>query len=767
MSYNSGIMKRKKISAILLFLFTVAVLYSVDSAESMVSQSSIESAYRDIGIEQADNLNQFGYDYFGRWAPSVTGPIDSSYVVGPGDVLRIYVWGEPVEFGELENSYEIPVAQDGRLFFPPVGRISVWGSTIDRVREVITEQLRRRFRNFEIDIVPAEVRQIPIFVSGFVASPGVVQATSIWSVLDILSEAGGITKDGSLRDIRLIRRDGTVIPVDLYDLFLFGRGALPRIQEGDIVMVPPVGSVAAAGGEVVRPAIYELAQGETVADLLQFSGGVKLSGSSQRGTLLRRDGEGYIVSEGSSLTEAFLDHRLESGDLLLFAQGASARADLVSVKGSVLYPGVYSLDETRTLSALLEKARVRPDTDLSYGTIMRNFPQDNENPYIVFNPAEVLDPDHAADYTLTFMDTVELYRKESSLPRAPIQVFGEIQGGITAYRQGITLLDVLSERNVAQPAMYQARIIRDGETMDPILLRDLMVRADMDHNIELMPGDKVVIVRNDELAYDEGSIRVLGNVGTPGVFSLIPGMRLADALERAGGFEDRAYPRGMVVMRDSVRKQQVEQFLQSASMLERQIEQLAQAIDGQSLSADIRISLQSQIVQQRTILDLAYERSEEAFGRIALGIREIDSPDHIRNTPDDILLEDGDYIFVPKTPGYVMVMGDINSGIAVPYDETKTVRDYLNDVGSIDTRSHRIMLLRVNGKVVNGEKTFFGGTTLARNTLQPGDVIFAQREIKIPTGITFRNHMLDLINAVGSVSTTVLTTMNLIDRLSE
>ncbi len=725
--------------------------------------SSIERSYRDIGIEQAEELKQYGYELFGAWQPPSVGPVGREYIVGPGDVLRMYIWGDPVEFGDLESTYEIPVEEDGRIFFPPLGRISVWGSSIERVTSIITDQLRRRFSGFEIDIVPAEIRQFPVFVSGFVHNPGVVTVTSLWSVLDVLTQTGGVTKEGTLRNIRITRRDGETETVDLYNLFIFGRGEMPKIQEGDVINVTPVGKVAAAGGEVVRPGIYELTDGETVADVLEFSGGIRLSGARERGTLLRREGEDYAVSEGSVLHEQFLASPIEHGDLLLFAVGAAARANLITVKGHVLFPGVYSLTETPVLSELLEKARIRPDTDLSFGTIERAFPEPGEDAYIVFNPREVLDPENDIDYQLNFRDAVELFRKEVTLPKPPIQVFGDIPGGLAAYREGIALLDVLSNKEVPSPAHYQARVIRDGRTIDQVLLRDLLVRGDLQKNLPLQPGDKVFVVRNEEAVYDEGTVKVLGTVERPGVFEITSGMRLSDALELAGGFGDRAYPQGMVVVRESLREQQQRQFEQSASMLEKQIEQFAQAIAAQSLSDDVKFTLQSQIVQQQSILDLARERSDDVFGRIAMGIGDIQSLDEIRGTVDDIILEDGDFIKIPTIPGYIAVMGDIHSGIAVPYDPDQTVRGYLDDVGSIDTRNQKIMIMKTNGKIIHGERTFFGGTTLARETLDPGDLIFAQREIRIPSGITFRNSFMEIVESVAKLAQAIVLSDQAID----
>lgn len=751
---------KKRWFLVTVMIFAVCAYAAADNTEVL---SPIEHAYQEIGIAPAEGLKQYGYDLFGRWVPSAVGPVGGDYILGPGDVLRIYIWGDPVDMGSLQSTYEIPVAEDGRMFFPPVGRISVWGTSIARVQDLLIDQLKLRYRNFELDIVPAEVRQIPVFVSGFVKQPGLVTANSLWSILDVLSAAGGVSKDGSLREVKIVRPQGTV-SVDLYDLFIFGKGNLPKIQEGDVVLVPPIGNVVAGGGEVVRPGIYELAKGETIEDLLRFTGGVRFSGAVERGTLIRRDGTGYAVSEGSVRDREFLTKQVQNGDLLLFALSGSAQANLVTVGGHVLYPGIYSITDTQMLSSLLRKAQLRPDTDLAFGTLERMLPDEDGNSYLVFNVAQVMNLDNDIDIVLSPMDTVTLYRKELSLAQAPIHVFGEIEGGISAYRPGITLLDVLASRRIDSPERYQARIIRSGETIELILLRDLLVRGDKTKNVLLQPADRVVVVRNDELAYDEGSIKVLGNVAGPGVYTVTPGMKLSDVLEAAGGFTEHAYPSGIVVLRESVRQKQADQLRQSTALLERQIGNLIQAMASETLSSDVKMVLQAQIIQQQAVLELAQERSYDDLGRIALNLRDVGSADEIRGTPNDILLEDGDSIFVPKRPDYIIVMGDMQTGIALPYEPKKTVREYITDVGGISTSDHKLTVIQASGRMIQGERTLFGGSTLGREYLLPGDIILAVRELRIPSGVSISRGLVSLIETANNTASLILNIIDIRDK---
>lgn len=760
-------MKRKilGISILSLIIIMAAASLPAQDAVNEVELSPIEKAYQELNIAGAEGLGQFGYDLLEEWQPTAKGPVNDTYVVGPGDVLRVYIWGEPVDFGSIQGTYEVPVENDGKIFLQPAGRLSVWDLTLEQIVQQITEKLEKKYRNFTVDVSPAEIRDISIFVSGYVQKPGVVTASSIWSILDVIGAVGGVTKKGSLRNIIIYRGDDE-INVDLYDLFINGRNSLPQIREGDVVKVPPVGKVAAAGGRVVQPGIYEFKQGESLDDLLEFSGGVQFSGAEEKGTLIRESGNGYVVSEGSSLDSRFRSRELADGDLVLIASSGKAGAEYISVSGRVLYPGVYSVKATPLLSELLRKAGIRPDTDMQFATLVKGYPEGTEDSYIVFSPADVLNEDNNIDYELSPLDAVELYEKESEYAAAPIQVFGDISGGITAYQEGISLLDVLNNKNILNPEKFHARIIRNGSVIGQVQLKDLFIVGDMKKNMTLEPGDKVVIMENDDSVADLNSVKILGNVKAPGVFTIKEGQTLSELLKKAGGFSENAFPEGLVVVRDSIREEQMRQLRHNITVIQQQIADLSTAIAAEALDVDVKIALQGQISRQKSMLQMAEDNIEEAAGRIVLGLSRVDTPEDIAGTADDIVMKPGDHIYVPDVPSHITVMGDLNSIIAVPYDPSKKVIEYLEDVGGITVKDYALAIRKSNGKMINGISYWMGGNSLVNKTLDPGDVLMAVKSIELPDNVMFKNNFTYILDSVSKLTSTVYTTIEIVNAFS-
>src|SRR5690625_1502049 len=161
---------------------------------------------------------------------------------------------------------------------PKAGLITVWGLTFQEVRDVIAQEVQQYYAGVQVSVAMARTRTMPVYVFGEVGTPGMHNLSSLSHVMHGLIAAGGIKPSGSLRNVQIIRQGETAITIDLYDLLL--KGDLPtelRLQNDDIIFVPPIGPVAGIAGEVRRPAIYELADGETLLDLVKLAGGVARS----------------------------------------------------------------------------------------------------------------------------------------------------------------------------------------------------------------------------------------------------------------------------------------------------------------------------------------------------------------------------------------------------------------------------------------------------------------------------------------------------------
>lgn len=386
------------------------------SAPQAPALSSIEAMFAGMAAEIGDSpqeLFQFGYSLFEQPAAPSLASIGDDYVLGPGDSLVLYLWGDPVDIKELSASYVFSVDRNGNIFFPPAGQIAVWGQNLASVRSLIKGVLDRRYKRLEMNLTLAALRQFPVFVSGYAGNPGTVLVTGADTVLSVLSRAGGIKKTGSLRKV-LLNRQGKNAPekieIDFYDSLIKGLPVDLRIREGDSVFVPGIGPVAALGGALKRPAIYELKAETDLTAALELAGGRLPSAYSGGLSLLRFSAMGKTLASGDLSDSAFASQKLLDGDYVSFGKTAEALVGEVRISGPVKYSGRYEIASFKTLKALLEKAQALPEMNLFYGRVYRIGAEGADKSF-AFSPREVLSGN---DIPLAEFDRVVLYRYDEA-----------------------------------------------------------------------------------------------------------------------------------------------------------------------------------------------------------------------------------------------------------------------------------------------------------------------------------------------------------------
>ncbi|MEK9139321.1 MAG: polysaccharide biosynthesis/export family protein, partial [Bacteroidota bacterium] len=314
-------------------------------------------------------LPYFGYDIFATtpsaFEPTAVGPVDPEYIIGPGDVLRVAVWGQV----ELQN--ELTVDKEGRIFIPTVGQIMVTGQTLDATYNKLKAQMAKSYSGLVsrpptvwMDITIAKLRPKRVFIMGEVSKPGGYTVSSYGSVFSTLYSVGGPTVRGSLRDVRVIRGNKTIARVDLYD-YLLGADSTNdiRVQNNDIVFVPPRGKTVAITREVLRPAIYELLQGEHLTKLIKYAGGARSTAYLERVQVdriipFRERKQGgperrVIDVDFREIINAKKDYDLVDGDVVSVYSIFDERMNIVTLSGAVLRPGQYQLEKVPSLRALL------------------------------------------------------------------------------------------------------------------------------------------------------------------------------------------------------------------------------------------------------------------------------------------------------------------------------------------------------------------------------------------------------------------------------
>lgn len=305
--------------------------------------SRIESDY--LARTGGGSLQQFGYDLLRRSSGasgSVTGPIDDSYILDKGDELVIRFTGERV------FSQSLRINRKGQLFPAGLLPIAAAGRTFGSVRIEVEEATRRQNAGQSAFVSLGSIRQVKVFVGGEVEQPGEYIMTGLSGVVDAVSQAGGIRKSGTLRNLRIFR-GGKTLSVDLYGLLGIGSPRSVQVRDGDRIIVPPLGNTVAVVGSVVRPGVYEVRGSTSVADILAHAGGP-----------IRRQGSKLSIRRiGASGREQFqsvpaLGLQMQAGDVLSVVDGRpGGTTGTVELRGAVANPGRRSLASYGSVLSLL------------------------------------------------------------------------------------------------------------------------------------------------------------------------------------------------------------------------------------------------------------------------------------------------------------------------------------------------------------------------------------------------------------------------------
>ena len=750
--------------------------------------SVIELKFSKTYPERVKGLKQFGYDIFKNIKPvlEIAVPVGDDYVLGPGDEVVIYFWGDPVEILKLDSIFKTYVDREGKVFIPYAGVIYAWGKTIKEFREELIKLLSKKFKRFKVEVSAGKIRTFTVYVSGYVNKPGAVLVNSTFTVLEALALAGGVSKNGSLRKIYLRRNDKEIYEIDLYDLLVKGKKLDIRLKDGDVIFVEKIGKTVAIAGSVKRPGIYELKNEKTIKDLINLAGGTLFSAYNYGIKLFRYEENTLKVFNGNLFDEKFVNTELKDGDLVFIEDIYELPENYIEVKGHVKYTGKYSVNDYKTLRELIETVELLPDTNLYYAEIVRKDIETGKTQIINFVPKYVLEG--RENYELKPFDVVIFYPEWLY---TPITVSGEVENPqVIPYYPKITLLDVLREIKLkddytrlkalvylGKPVKVKKKeekkeeivetaekLIEEGEKTRVVYLYDLFVKGI--GNVVLTPGTKILIKRTEKTEKDK-TVTILGEVKRPGIYKLEKGMRLYDLIKKAGGYTENAYPKGLIFIRESAKKLQEEHLKIAITALE---EGLLRSEEGTSLagaSPEERAILQMTINRQKQLLRIIKEKAKIGLGRIALDIP--DTLEELKNSSSNILLEDGDYIYVPSKPNYVLVLGAVYNQISLPYIKGKPVSYYLKLVGGTTPEAdiENIYIIKANGRVIskrNVEKFLSfdwkdGKLYFARDFMdmpvEQGDTIVVPAKLKVP--VMWRPLLRDVVQIIfQSISTAVL-----------
>lgn len=289
------------------------------------------------------------------------------------------------------------------------------------------------------------MRQFPVYVNGFVNSPGPIMASATASVFDFIAAAGGIMKTGSQRNIVLHHADGTSLTIDLYDVLISRKSTDIRVTEGDSIFVPHIRPLAAVAGAVKRPGIYEFKGEPTVEDLISLAGGLLSSPNQSAISVIRFSGNRRQLIDANSYGGSVESLSLRDGDLVRVDTVRDCVPNEVKISGDVMHPGSYSVEKVKTLGELINRAEVLRNTDLYYGQLYRTGPGGVEQNG-TFSPRDILSGKSSIE--LEGGDEVVLYPFGENLSDLNFNTFPNTVTleGDTKY-PGMKLSDILGKQN--------------------------------------------------------------------------------------------------------------------------------------------------------------------------------------------------------------------------------------------------------------------------------------------------------------------------------
>ena len=625
----------------------------------------------------------FGRNIFNNrrltFAPNMNIPTPQNYVVGPGDVLVINVYGASIE------NLQLTVSPDGEVYVPEFGPIHVSGLQISAAQNRIRSRLGRYFQSSNISVKLGQTRSIQINVLGEVRVPGTYTLSSLSTVYHALYLAGGINNLGTLRNIKLYRQGKLVTVVDVYEFILNGRLAgNVRLEDNDVIQVGTYDRLVNISGYVKRPMSYELRDGESLQTLLKYAGGFSSEAYGQTIRVVRNTGPMRNVFNVDEFD--FSSFRLNDGDIVNVEANSALFENMVQVNGAIGRPGMYQLGEkVFSVKSLLELAGI-------LGTnraVLRRMKPNRTQEVISVNLEGILNGTEP-DMTLQNEDILYIPTIPEHQYRRTISILGEvIFPGTYEYADSLTLENFILQAGGLTYAASTAkvdvsRMYHDPEATDAgmdlkktfTFTIDEHFNFSNDKDFILEPFD-IVQVRRSPTYQDPITVSIDGEVMFRGPYTMErKNMRLSDLVNAAGGAIAGADIRGARLIRHMSDDERAR--MQAVIQMARQ-------------HADSKDSLSLQKLSLQTTY--------------SVGIHLDEALAHTGST-QDIELMDGDRLIIPRFNHTVRISGDVHQPNTVALEEGKGYKYYIEQAGGFGTRakkSHTYIVYQ-NGTIAKASK---------------------------------------------------------------
>ena len=643
---------------------------------------------------------KFGYDFFSAMPTSLSAvgdlPLPNDYKISLKDQFKVIL------SGSRDQIFNLNVNLDGTILFPELGSIYVAGLTFEEVKDKLSNMINQSYIGVNIDISLQNLSAKKITIVGAVKTPGTYLVNPFSTITGALAYSGGISEIGSLRDIKLIRNDGTIFSFDLYDLLIKGdRSNDLTIEAGDTILINAASQFIEIKGAVNRPSIYEILEGEEIIDIVDFALGFTLTANKSNISISYLDLESASVITKNKVS---LNQKLENALIVNVFDYLSENNLSIRVSGAVVEPGFYDLEEYVYLSDLIEDLRfidVYPwlavleqfdDKNLVKSTILFNLNDKSSYESIELLPNSSLYfaniDDRSFDVSETARDLIDSFSLEINLKESKykLPVFGKFYVKSFVDLLGLDLSDLNPNATYISP------------------IDNIIVTADYKEMQFIAKKYNTISFRSP--INDLISVTISGAVSYPGTYTLKSDSMLSNLYELVGDFKDEAFFDGVILKRESVRKRQLEAIERSQNALKKAL----------LLNADI----EDDVNNIALLSSIAESIEPEDLGRVAGDFSPISS------IASETKLFDGDEIFIPKVSNVINVIGEVLNPTAYEFSKKISIEKAIDKAGGFNEFADRkrVYVIKANGLI---EKT--GRNVFVRSSnLMPGDTIVVPRK---------------------------------------
>lgn len=651
------------------------------------------------------------------FAPSANMPTPKNYTLGAGDEVIVDI------YGVNQSTIRSVISPEGYIKIDILGPVYLLGKTISEANEYLKKRLATIYNGLnndndeetDIQLSLGQIRSIQITIMGEVPSPGTFMVSSLATAFYALHRAGGVSSNGSVRAIKVIRNNRTIATIDIYDFLATGsRKNDIRLEEGDIIMVDPYKQVVKLNGYVKRPMNFELKDGETIKDLLKYAGGFSRTAYTGSLTVIRQNERDYEVRTVANVD--FNSFKLQDGDEIEVSKMEARFENRIAIRGAVMMPGIYELGDVKTVKQLIAKAGgLQPDAFTQRAMLHREL--DDRSLETKGIDLEGIMRGSKADVELRKNDELYIPSVFDLKDQGTLTIRGEVASpGTFPYAANTTIKDLILQaggmlRSASVVRVDVDRMVDDNESFYAkseiaqhytFNVKDGYVLDDA-ATFVLEPYD-VVTVRRSPSYVSGKAVSISGEVNFPGTYNLNKRQeRVTDVITRAGDLTDFAYIRGARIVRLLSEEERV--LAQTAIR--------ALVNNGDSLVPVLRNTYMVALDLEKALKNPGSEY--------------------------DVVLREGDTIEIPVYNNTVRIAGGVQMQTTITYEKGLNKQKLVNAAGGYLKRAYRskAFIVYMNGSVAR----------LKSNTpIEPGSQIFIPMKEKKNTAAN--------LSTIMSVATT-------------